>query len=90
MIEGIPIAALGPVGGLLFIVFLPYIQMARGKLVPRSTLEDERADRDDWREAHRTSEQVREVQTAQLAELLELSRTTNSIIRALPRPENLP
>ena len=39
-VNGIPIQAFTPIGLLCFVLAFPYLQMARGKLVPRSTLQD--------------------------------------------------
>ncbi len=86
MIEGIPVAALTPWGIVLVVALLPYILVARGKLIPRSTYEDIIRDRDHWRAAHGVSEETRATQTAQVSELLEHARVTTTILRALPRP----
>ena len=86
--EQIVAAILAP--GVLGIIFFPYLQMARGKLVSRSALDDERADTEVWREAHRVSEaaraidsQARATMAHQVSELLEHARTTDTFIRAL-------
>lgn len=98
MIYGIPLPALTPLGLLCFVLALPYLQMARGRLHPQSTIDrmvaaHEREmrelshDRDEWRAAHGISEQARGVQTEQVKELLEHARTTDDFIRSLPRPD---
>ncbi len=76
----------GPLGLLFLVAFFPYLQMARGKLVPRSTLDDVVHDRDEWRASHRISEAARVTASSQVAELLEHARTTDSFIRSLPHP----
>jgi hypothetical protein len=86
VIYGILYAALTPIGMLVLVLGIPYLQMARGKLVPRSTLEDAIHDRDEWRAAHRISETARQVHSDQVAELLEHARTTDAFIRSLPHP----
>lgn len=54
-----------------------------GKLVPRSTLEDARADAAAWREAYLASEQARGEERRQTEELLTLARTTAQMITAI-------
>lgn len=77
---GLPIGSLGA-GGILTIVILLVLL---GRLVPRRTLEDTIADRDQWREAHKTSEEARIELQQQVGELLELSRVTSTFIQAIP------
>lgn len=86
MLDGISLSALTPVGMLVLVMGLPYLQMARGKLVPRSTLDDVIHDRDEWRAAHRISETARQTGADQVDELLEHARTTDTFIRSLPHP----
>lgn len=86
MLGDIPLSSLTPLGMLVLVVGLPYLQMARGKLVPRSALEDVIHDRDEWRAAHRISETARQTSADQVEELLEHARTTDAFIRALPQP----
>ena len=85
-VDGIPLSALTPIGALCLVLALPYLLIARGRLVPRSTLEDAYHDRDEWRAAHRISEQARAESADQVGELLEHARTTDAFIRALPHP----
>jgi hypothetical protein len=75
-LDGISLEVLGPLGGVLFLVFFPYLQMARGKLVPRSTLND-------YREAHRISEEARALLAEQVSELLEHARTSDALLRSI-------
>jgi hypothetical protein len=86
VIDGIPVAGLG--WGGLTIVFV--LMVYKGLLVPRRVLEDALHDRDEWRAAHRISETARMEQTEQLSEVLEHSRTTTAVLRALPRPKDDP
>jgi hypothetical protein len=87
MIYGIPLPALTPLGLLCFALAFPYLQMARGKLVPRSTMLDVIKDRDEWRSAQQISETARADLAHQVGELLEHARTTDAFIRSLPRPD---
>lgn len=66
------------------IVVLIVVLILRGLLVPRSTLDDARKDRDDWRDAYMKSELARAVITTQNGELLEVAKTANHILRSLP------
>ena len=90
MIDGLPLSVLTPVGALCLVLALPYLQIARGKLVPRSSLDDVIHDRDEWRTAHRISETARSVSADQVEELLEHARVTDAIIRSLPHPPREP
>lgn len=89
--DGIPaFLAGGGITGVLYILFLPYIQMARGKLVPRSAIDDERADTEKWRQAHEVSEKARieliaqgREMSAQVSESLEHARTVEAFLKAL-------
>lgn len=83
MLEGIPVAALGPAGLLVLAAALPYIQMARGKLVPRSSLDDERDDTAEWRAAHRISEDARAQYAEQTKELLANAEATLVLLRSI-------
>jgi hypothetical protein len=81
-LDALPITGLS-IGTLLTLVFL---MVMRGDLVPRRTHEETRADRDTWRKAWEASEEARRVQAAQLSDLMELAKTTDSFIRSLPHP----
>ncbi|MGV9891752.1 hypothetical protein [Streptomyces sp. NPDC003395] len=81
-------------GGAAALVTLVVLLILLGKLVPRSVLEDVRADRDarlaelaaerdTWRDAHRESEAARVEAQAQVGELLELSRTADHVLRSI-------
>lgn len=97
MLEGLPLGALTPIGMLCLVLGFPYLQIARGKLVPKSTvdsmekiylreIEDIAHDRGEWRTAHRISETARAEAVGQVQELLEHARTTDAFIRSLPTP----
>lgn len=81
-LAGLGISQLGA-GAILAIVVLLILT---GRLVPRSTLEDVRQERDTWREAHGVSEEARHVAQGQVGELLELSRAAGNVLGSLPRP----
>lgn len=89
----IPIAQGGAVAILAIVVLL----VLMGRIVPRRTLDDLRADRDarireiaaerdTWRAAHGVSEEARHDAQGQVRELLELSRTAGHVLGALPQP----
>ncbi|GGU90900.1 hypothetical protein GCM10010275_29850 [Streptomyces litmocidini] len=69
--------------GLLALVVLLVLT---GRLVPRSTLQDMRDERDTWRAAHMESEAARQAEREQVTELLELSRTAGHVLTSLPKP----
>lgn len=75
---------IGPSGALILVVLL----ILRGRLVPRSTLEDLRKDKDrqidTWQTAYERSEQAREIMRDQITELLEMAKTTTHVIESLP------
>jgi len=82
VIEGLSAAQLGPTGLLAVLVLLILV----GRLVPRRTMEDILHDRDEWRAAHKISEDARAEGQKQVDELLEHARTTDQFIRSLPHP----
>jgi hypothetical protein len=78
LLGNIPLGSLTPAGLLAIVVLL----IAFGRLVPRRTLEDMIHDRNEWRTAHRISEQARMELQQQVEELLEHARTSNAFIRS--------
>ncbi|TXS39701.1 hypothetical protein [Streptomyces sp. t39] len=91
---GLKVGDAGAIGLVVIVVLL----ILTGRLVPRSTVEDVRADRDarlaeltserdTWRDAHKESEVARQVAQGQVGELLELSRTADHLLRSLPQPD---
>jgi hypothetical protein len=88
MLDGLGIspATLTPAALLAILILL----IAVGRLVPRRTLEDIIHDRNEWRAAHRISEQSRMELAGMVGELLEHARTTDAFIRALPNPHGTP
>lgn len=85
MLDALPIGSLAPAG----VAALAVILVLTGRLIPRRTYEDMRQelreDRDKWREAHGISEQARRLQSSQVEELMENTRTTAQFINNLPR-----
>lgn len=79
--SALPIEALGPAA----LAGIAVLLILTGRLVPRATYRDAQEERDKWRQAHAVSEHARELQSAQLGELLENSRTTVAFVRAIPR-----
>ncbi|MFJ5217159.1 hypothetical protein ACIP98_20855 [Streptomyces sp. NPDC088354] len=90
---GLKLGSVGPAGILALVVVFVIV----GRLVPRRTVDDIRADRDaqladarkerdTWRDVALASERARMEQQAQNAELLELSRTAVRVLTALPAP----
>lgn len=82
--------------GAAALVGLIVLLVLRGQLVPRSQLEDLRADkdrqldelrteRDTWCQAHAVSEEARREAQDQAGELLEMSRTAGYFFATLPR-----
>lgn len=81
-----------PATGVSGILSLVVMLVLWGKLVPKSALDDLRADKDKqidtWRQAYERSEEAREVMRGQITELLQVARTTNHVIEALPMAVN--
>jgi hypothetical protein len=84
-------------GGAAAVLVLVALMVFTGRLVPRSVLEDVRkdrdarlaelaAERDSWRAAHSLSEEARHIDQDSVRELLEVARTTDHVMRALPSP----
>ena len=86
MFEGITAAKILTTSPWVLLALTFYLIM-RGYLVPRSTLEDMKEDRNAWRDAHGVSETARAEQTAQVADLLDALQTVEQLIRALPRQQ---
>ena len=79
-LAGLPLGTLTPAGLLAVVILL----IAVGRLVPRRTMDDVIEDRNQWRAAHKTSEEARIELQQQVQELLEHSRTTDQFIRSIP------
>lgn len=72
-------------GGAVALLALVVLMVLTGRLIPRRTYDDLREERDTWRSAHSTSEEARRLEREQVDELLELSRTADRVLTALPR-----
>lgn len=79
MLEGIPVAALGP-SALLGIAIL---LLLTGRLVPKATLDAKNEEVRIWRETAEKEREGRATSDAQTRELLELAKTTNKIVEAI-------
>ena len=79
MLDGFPIADLTAPTLLGFAVLM----LILGRLVPRSTYQDKLVEAEKWRLAYEAERKARATSDAQTVELLELAKTTHSIIVAL-------
>lgn len=81
-------------GGAFGVLILVVLAIVTGRLVPRRSLEDVRADRDarladekargdEWRAAAQAQDARNDVLTRQVEQLLETARTTNALIEGL-------
>jgi hypothetical protein len=77
-------------GGAVMLLAATVWLVMTGRLVPRSTVEDARADRDGWRKTAEAEQEINRIRANQFDELLELARTTDQVIRALPQPGQRP
>jgi hypothetical protein len=74
-------------GGAVTLLGLTVWLVFTGRLVPRSTVEDLRADRDNWRDAALAKEETRQVEAEQSRLVLdELAQTVDRFISSLPPP----
>ncbi|WP_328313074.1 hypothetical protein OG432_24345 [Streptomyces sp. NBC_00442] len=72
-------------GGAVALLALVVLMVLTGRLIPRRTYDDVREERDTWRAAHSSSEEARRLEREQVDELLELSRTADRVLTALPK-----
>lgn len=79
MLDGIPFADLTAPTLLGITVLL----LLWGKLVPRSTLVDKATEAEKWQKAYEVERDARIASDAQTAELLEVAKTTHSIVAAV-------
>jgi hypothetical protein len=90
LLGSMPLSDIGFAG----IVTLAIVLILRGQLVPKSTVDEMRKDRDaiiaskseeadNWREAYKVSEEARAVSTDADRELLELGRTTVHLLQSI-------
>lgn len=77
-------------GGLLALVV---VLILRGALVPRSTFDIMREDKDkqieSWRTAYTRALQVQDEQRGQISALLEANKVTTHVVQSLPRAAGL-
>lgn len=78
MFDGIPFADLTAPGLLGITVIL----LLLGRIVPRNTLSDKADEAEKWRQAYIVERDARLASDGQTQELLELAKTTNSIVQA--------
>lgn len=79
--------AVNPVqGGAVGLLAIVVLMVLTGRLVPRSTLQDMRDERDTWRAAHTASEEARQLEREQVGELMEMARIGGHILTSLPYP----
>lgn len=77
-------------GGSIGLITLAVVMIYTGRLVPKSTHEETRADRDAWKAAHDeikksldASEEARGVQARQLEQLLETAKATEQLMTTI-------
>lgn len=84
----LPWAALLGTGGPWALVALAIVSVLSGRLVPSSTVQMLLKRGDDYKAAWEASEEARKVQAEQLAQLREVGRTVEVVMRALPSPNS--
>jgi hypothetical protein len=67
------------------LVALTVVALMRGKLVPRSSLDDAFHDRDEWRAESRIKDAQLAEKDVQLGHLAEVGRTTEALLAAYQR-----
>lgn len=86
-------AVLTPSLGATGLLALVVVLILRGALVPRSTFDIMREDKDKqieiWRTAYETGVSIQDIQREQISALLEANRTTTHVIQSLPRAASL-
>lgn len=86
-------AALTPTIGATGLLAGFVLAILTGRLVPKASLDDLRADKDKqieiWRTAYETSMATQEVQRQQLSALIDANRTTTRVIQAIPEAVGL-
>lgn len=86
IVQGGAAAVLLLVGLLIVLGFLPSRREVRDLRADRDArLAEEKARGDEWRAAAQAQDERNDVLTGQVAELLEIGRTTNSLIEGLRR-----
>ncbi|RRQ81577.1 hypothetical protein [Streptomyces griseofuscus] len=72
-------------GGATALLAIAVLFVLTGRLVPRSVLRDTQADRDYWRAAHDEEAKARAAERELTNELLEVAKTADRVIAALPQ-----
>lgn len=72
-------------GGATALLAITVLFVLTGRLVPRSVLKDTQADRDYWRAAHAEESKARAAERELTNELLEVARTADHVLAALPQ-----
>lgn len=84
---------LTPTIGATGLLALAVILIFRGSLVPRSTVDQMRKDKDEqismWRNAYETSQRAGELKDRQIDTLLEAARTTTHVVSAVSEAAGL-
>jgi hypothetical protein len=84
---------LTPTIGATGLLALAVVLIFRGSLVPRSTVEQMRADKNEqikvWREAYETSQKANELKDRQIDALLVAARTTTHVVTAMSEAAGL-
>lgn len=65
------------------LVGVAVLMLLTGRIVPRATLEDARSDAANWRTAYEQEREARSALQKQNGELLELAKTSTSVLTAL-------
>jgi hypothetical protein len=79
MLDGVPISSLGATGLLAIAVLL----ILTGRLVPSSSLKAKELECEKWRLAFENEKLTRKTSDSQTSELLEVTKTTYTLVSAL-------
>lgn len=86
-------AMLTPTLGATGLLAVVVILVLTGRLVPKSTVDELRTDKDKqieiWKTAYETSVTTQEVQRGHITALLEANRAATNVIRAIPQAVHL-
>lgn len=83
VVDGIPWPSIAADTGGWALVGVFVLLVFTGRLVPRRTVNDIIADRDDWRDASRAKDAEKAEQTKQVAELREVGETMKAVLLGL-------
>lgn len=79
MLDGVTLIGLTPAGLLLATVLM----ILTGRLVPKSTYQDQKSESDRWRAAYEAERTARSLSDAQTRELLEVAKTSQHFLTAV-------